>query len=177
MAHAGDRPNEPCRRFEQDLVLYHYGESTEKERYWLETHLKKCDSCRDFLADLRGILPLTAKTDDLPSGFWESYSKEMSQKLAVLEPKIPKILWWSTVRSLFQSWPVPAFTAALVLIMAITVTFSKGLWQTRERFPEEKALEIQPVTEDLDFLKSLDFLDSLDLLEAADTGKRRPGDA
>ncbi len=163
MAHAGNRP---CGGSEQDLVLYHYGECREPERHRLEAHLETCGSCRDFLADLRRLVPLTAKTDDPSNIFWESYSREMKQKLAVCEQKNS---WWNTVPFLFRTWLVPV-TAALVVVLAILVTLGKGLWEPQQTSPEHKAM-FEPVTEELDFFKSLDLLDSLDLLEAAGGGK------
>jgi hypothetical protein len=171
MAHAGDSPIGSCNKCQQDLLLHHYGEPTEMEPLVVETHLERCISCRDFRDDLRRLLPITAKTDDVPEVFWESYSREMRQKLAFFDGKRS---WWNSVVSPFRDWPVPAL-AALVAIAALTVTFGKGVWQPHPNSPESKViLEVQPVTEDLDFLKSLDFLDSLDLLEAVNTGKPKP---
>ncbi len=163
MADAG---NKSCGSSEQDLVLYHYGESKEPERHRMEAHLETCGSCRDFLADLRRLVPLTVKADDPPNVFWESFSREMRQKLAVCEQKVPG---WDAIPFFFRSWLVPA-TAALVVVLAILVTLTKGLWGPQQTSPEHKVM-LEPVTEELDFFKSLDLLDSLDLLEAAGPSK------
>ena len=172
MAHAEDSPKGSCREFEQDLVLYHYEESTGTEHHRLEAHLEGCASCRGFLEDLRRVTSLTVKTDEPAQVFWESYSREMRRKLAALEEES---LWWSTFFSFLRHWPVPALAVALVFILAVTLTFTKGLWHSQHQPAEEKALvEVQPIAENLDFFKALDFLDSLEFLEATDAVGSKP---
>lgn len=163
-----DQRNEPlrgaCEEFEQDLVLYYYGECAGDGRQKIEKHLEGCSSCRQFLADLRGLLPLTIKTDEPPQLFWESYSKEMKSRLATVGQKSR---WWEGIASLFRPWPVPALATALALILALTLTFGKRMWRTQDLPPEEEAvMEILPMAENLEFFKAMDLLDSLDLLEA-----------
>ncbi len=171
MALAGDSQSKPCKKFEKDFVLYHYGEPTETDLPRLEAHLGKCASCRGFMDDLHRFLSVTARADDPPQEFWESYSREMRRKLAAIKAKIS---WLDAIFSLFRKRPAAALAAAFALILALTLTFSKELGQPQRPLPEGKALlEIQPVTEDLDFLKALDFLDSLDLLETVDAGKNQ----
>ena len=154
-----------CKEFEQDLVLYYYGEGGGNEHRRVEKHLEGCSLCRRFLADLRKVLPLTMKPDEPPQVFWESYSKEMQRKLASVEQKGR---WWKELASLFRSWPVPALATALVLILALTLTFGKRMWRAQDLPPEEEAiLEILPMAENLEFFKTMDLLDAMDLLEAA----------
>lgn len=153
-----------CKEFEQDLVLYYYGECAGDGQKKIEKHLEGCPSCGQFLADLRGLLPLTIKTDEPPQLFWESYSKEMKSKLATVR----KSRWWEGIASLLRPWPVPALATALVLILALTLTFGKRMWRAQDLPPEEEAvLEILPMAENPEFFKAMDLLDSLDLLEAA----------
>ena len=62
----------------------------------------------------------------------------------------------------------------MVLILAVTLTLTRGTWHTRDLPPKEEALlEVLPIAENLEFYTSMDFLDSLDLLEdmgGADSG-------
>ena len=74
-----------CKDFEEDLVLYYYGDGSENERIRVEGHLQTCSSCREFLEDLRKLLPQMAKPSELPSEFWDNYYDEMVQKLAAHE--------------------------------------------------------------------------------------------
>ena len=60
-----------CKDFEEDLVLYYYGDGSEKERIRVQGHLQTCSSCREFLEDLRKLLPQMAKPSELPPTFWE----------------------------------------------------------------------------------------------------------
>lgn len=154
-----------CKEFEQELVLYYYGEHGGEERKKVEKHLEACASCRQFLEDLRRLLPLTVKPDEPSLPFWESYSREMRTKLASLGQKNR---WRSALVSLFRPWSVPALATAVVLILALTLTFGKRIWRPQD-FPVEEAglMEILPMAENVEFFKTMDLLDSLDLLEAA----------
>ncbi|OGP22163.1 MAG: hypothetical protein A2038_08270 [Deltaproteobacteria bacterium GWA2_57_13] len=102
---------------------------------------------------------------------WESIN-EKADKIsetngmtgAAVEAKIP---WWKGVFLSYRSWSVPALATALVLILALTLTFRKRLWMPTDLPPDEEApLEILPIAENLEFFKAMDLLDSLDLLEA-----------
>ena len=68
-----------CKDFEEDLVLYYYGDDSEAERSRVEGHLQSCASCHAFLDDLRKLLPQMVKPTDLPQSFWittiEKWSK------------------------------------------------------------------------------------------------------
>lgn len=154
-----------CKGFEEDLVLYYYGECGAAERSRIEKHLEDCGTCKQFLADFSRLLPLTIKPDEPPQPFWESYSKEMRTKLASVEQRSP---WWGALVSLFRPWPVLALATALVLILALTFTFGRRMWRSQDLPPEEEGMmEILPMAENLEFFKAMELLDSLDLLEAA----------
>ena len=58
-----------CRDFEEDLVLYYYGEGSEAERSRVESHVKACSRCSRFLDDLRKLLPQIARPEELPQSF------------------------------------------------------------------------------------------------------------
>lgn len=158
-----------CKEFEQDLVLYYYEECAGPERSRAEKHLQSCALCQQFLADLRRLLPLTIKQDEPPQVFWQSYSKEVRRKLATAEQKGR---WWSDLAALLRPWPVPALATALVLILALTLSFGKRVWRPQDLPPEEEGImEVLPMAENLEFFKAMDMLDSLELLEAgADLG-------
>lgn len=150
-----------CKDYEQDLVLYYYGECDERAR--IEAHLENCASCSRFLDELRELLPLTVKTDDPPQPFWDHYSREVRQKLVT---EGGKNAWWEGIVSFLRPWRVPVFATALVFILAVTLTLTRGTWRSRDIPPKEEAvLEVLPMAENLEFFKAMDFLDSLDLLE------------
>ena len=165
MVQRNDSLRGACKEFEEDLVLYYYGECAAAERSRVERHLEACRPCQQFLTDLSRLLPLTIKPDEPPQVFWESYSKEMERKLTAVEQKGR---WWKELASLFRPWPVPALATALVLILALTLTFGKRMWRAQDLPPEEEAvLEILPMAENLEFFKTMDLLDAMDILEAA----------
>lgn len=160
-----DSRREACKEFEQGLVLYYYGECAEAERGWVETHLEGCRSCRNFLEDVRKLLPLTVEPDEPPPAFWEEYSREVRRRLAAGEQKSH---WWKNLPSFFHPWPVPALATALVLLLALTLTFTKRAWRVSDFPPEEEALlEILPMAENMEFFEAMELLDAMDLLETA----------
>lgn len=164
-----------CKEIERDLVVYHYGECTEAERGRVESHIANCASCRRSLEDLRRLLPLTIETDEPPEAFWESYSRELSRKLATGESRS---VWWKEILSLLRPWPVPVFATAMILIMGIVLTFSRVSWRSSEPLPQEKEFgEVIFRADNLDFFKSLEFLDSLDLLEELEGTGHEGGEA
>jgi hypothetical protein len=161
-----DSPHSVCREFEQDLVLYYYGECGEAERNKVETHLRGCPSCGRFLEELRSLLSVTIKADEPPQAFWEGYSREIRRKLAAATQKVE---WWKALVPIFRPWPVPALATTLILALALTLSFTKGPWRSHQSTPqEEELLEVARAGENLEFFKSLDFLDSMDLLEAVE---------
>lgn len=173
MAQNENRAQGNCKNFEQDLVLYYYDECDKKDHIRVETHLEGCVSCRRFLKELRQLLPLTSKLDEPDEAFWDAYSREIHGKLAEVSEKPP---WWNKILTLFHPWPVPALATALILVVALTLTFTKGMWRSQGTPPEEMTLlEILPVAENLEFFEAMEILDALDLLE--DVGGAKNGSA
>jgi hypothetical protein len=155
-----------CGDYEQDLVLYYYGESTPSERERTETHLKSCVACQNFLADVRALLPLTIAIDEPPEVFWQSYSRELKQKL---EAAKPRSLWQRIFPFVPSPWRVPALATALTLLLAVGLTLTRDRPQRPDSPPAQEALlEVLPMAENLEFFTAMDILDSLELIE--DTG-------
>lgn len=161
---AGDKPaSKACRNLEEDLVLYYYGELGDSARRDCEAHLADCQSCRASLAEMRRLLPMTAEPDEPPPAFWDSYSREMRRKLDSIGEKGS---WWRSVAALFSAMPMPALAAGAIVLLALTVTLGKGLWQSSAPAPEDAAfMEDLPMAEQLDFFTNMELLDNLDLLE------------
>ena len=162
-----------CKDFEEDLVLYYYGDSSENERIRVQGHLQACLSCREFLEDLRKLLPQMAKPSELPPAFWDDYYNEMVHKLAAHEERGA---WWRNWFVPMRTWMVPAFGTAAVAALAIGLVISRGHWhypfnKTQEQSPQE----ILSDTNQLEFFKSMDMLETLSSLEAQDGTKIQPG--
>ncbi len=169
MAQNENRVQGDCTNFEPDLVLYYYGECDRKDHLRVETHLEGCGSCRRFLEELGQLLPLTSKLDQPDEAFWDAYSREIRGKLAEVREK-PS--WWNEILTLFHPWPVPALATALILVVALTLTFTKGMWRTQGTPPKELTLlEILPVAENLEFFETMEILDAMDLLEDVEGAK------
>lgn len=152
-----------CKEYEQDLILYYYGELGEGELNRTEAHLQACDSCRQTLEALGSLLPLTVKEDHPPQSFWDDYSRELRGKLDQVEEKEP---WWDRIVSFIRPWPVPAAAAAIVILLALTVTLNRALRGPEQAPPvNEEIFEIFRIADDVEFYRNLDLLDSMDMLE------------
>jgi hypothetical protein len=158
-------PSPACSDFEQDLVLYYYKESSADECLQIESHLQFCSGCRRFLQELASLLPLTLQDDEPLPPFWESYSRELRRKLGRAESK-PS--WWNRLSPFFSPWPVPATAAAVIIGLAVTLTLGTWRGKNEDLPPENEAvLEVLPIAENLELLRSMEFLDALDLLESS----------
>lgn len=162
MAAKQDLSRQACGRSEADLVLYHYQELGGADGNKMALHLEGCVACRLFLEELQRLLSQTIVADDPPAAFWQSYSKDIHDRLGASENAAG---WRETLLSLFRSWPVPVAATAAVFALAITLTLARGRWWPGETPPPELG-EMLSVTDNLEFLKSMDFFDSIDLLEA-----------
>ena len=157
-----------CKDYEEDLVLYFYGEGSAAERERVGRHVSGCAFCRRFVDDLRMLLPRMSERRELPQAFWDNYLSETVAKLAEQENKS----WW---RSLFfpaQSWWVPAFGTMAVALVAVGLVLGKGnLTLFADHSAASLPREVLADGEQLEFFRSLDMLESLDGLEPRDDDK------
>jgi hypothetical protein len=152
-----------CKPFEEDLVLYYYGELGGNERTAVESHLPVCQLCRLYLKELETILPLTVKPDAPPQSFWDDYSREMRGKIAEASERRS---WWQTLALFSSPWAIPASATALVALLALSLTFGKAFWTSKEVPRDDAAfMEILPMAENLEFFETMEVLDTMDLLE------------
>jgi putative zinc finger protein len=158
-----------CRSYEEDLVLYYYGEDAETDRNRVEIHIKSCSRCSRFLDDLHKLLPQMAQAKELPPSFWDRYYREMADKLTIQRERSA---WWRNAFTPMRFWAVPAFGTVAVAVLALALIFGKGGWnhpavRTQEKIPQE----IMADSKQLEFFNSMDMLESLPVLEALDGPK------
>ena len=152
-----------CDQFEQELILYYYGELGSTERGQVESHIARCEPCSRYLKEMTSLLPMTVAADEPPQAFWDDYSREMRHKLATARERRTR---WHDLVSLFQPWLVPVFATTAVVALALTLTLGKGLWRTTDAPQEDEAfIEALPMTENLEFFSDMEVLDTMDLLE------------
>jgi len=151
-----------CETYEEDLVLLHYGELSGAERQKLDSHLASCAGCASYLKELATLLPLTVKSDEPPQEFWQNYSRELRGKL---DDVAAKKAWWQNFPTIFRPGYVPAFATAAIVVLALTFTLSKTVWDTKSNPQDDEMAEALPVAENLDFFSAMDILDDLELLE------------
>ncbi|MGH7824405.1 MAG: anti-sigma factor family protein [Candidatus Binatia bacterium] len=158
-----------CRDYEEDLVLYFYGEGSVAERNRVETHLAGCSRCRCFSDDLHRLLPQMTQPKELPQGFWDNYHREVMHKLAEQEERGS---WWRNLFVPMRLWAVPAFGAAAVLVFGLTLTLDGIGWNPLSE-PKQMAIpqEILSDPNRVEFFKSMELVESLRVLEAMDSSK------
>lgn len=128
-----------CQRAQTKLMAYHDSELSAGAARRLEKHLESCEECRRLLEKLRladyhasqseGINPVVGVPDMPPphDRYWESFTARVLDRVeedaATRAPERKK-----TGRSwdLFMPWMVPAFSVALVVVVAAGVLFKIG---------------------------------------------------
>ncbi len=161
-----------CKKYEEDLVLYYYGESSTAESQGVERHLSECLACRRFVDDLRGLLPQLGKSQELPQTFWDSYYRETVAKLRQRETQNDS--WYNLFLPL-KTWLVPALGTAAVAVLALGLLFAKGaLPPFVDGSPAKLPESVVADANQLEFFRSLDMLESLRQLEEHDDAGNKP---
>lgn len=155
-----------CKEYEEDLVLYYYGESGDEERQRVAHHLSGCERCRLFVDDLTRVLPQMAKSPEMPQSFWDNYYRETVAKLAEQEERKN---WWRTWFTPTRTWMMPAFGTVAGLVLVVGLLFGQGnlssfLERPSRNIPEEVIAD----GNQLEFFRTMDMLESLDRLEPQD---------
>jgi len=57
----------PCRRYEESLILYSYQEIGRKKAVTLQKHLSQCGRCRGYLRDLEQVSRIIERHHESPS--------------------------------------------------------------------------------------------------------------
>lgn len=158
-----------CKGFEEDLVLYYYGEIADREKQRLEQHLGNCVGCGRFIEDLHQLLPQMALPEELPQSFWDDYYRET---VAKLRDQREQKSYWRNLFAPMRTWMIPAFGTAVIAALAFGVVLSKGNLNSLYNQPQERIpTEIVTDTEQLEFFRSLDMLEALSALEGLETSK------
>jgi predicted anti-sigma-YlaC factor YlaD len=160
-----------CKEFEEDLVLYYYGEVPEAERRHIDNHSQQCRRCRDFLADLAKLLPHTGPKE-FPPAFWHNYYNEVMEKL-----ELAQLPWWQRLTAPMQVWLLPAFGTVAMALLAVALIFGPGGWNLQSESPESVPQEILVDAVNVEFFKSMDLLESLTVLEKMEGSGRESGGA
>ena len=158
-----------CKGFEEDLVLYYYGEIGDHEKQRVEQHLGNCLGCGRFIDDLHRLLPQMALPEELPQSFWDDYYRETVAKLT---HRREQKIYWRNVFAPMRMWMIPAFGSAVIAALAFGVVLSKGNLSSLHNQPQDRIpTEIVTDTEQLEFFRSLDMLEALSALEGLESSK------
>lgn len=155
-----------CKEYEEDLVLFYYGENSDSERRRIARHLADCERCRLFVEDLGRLLPQMARAEEMPQSFWDSYYRETMAKLAEQEERRSR---WRSWLAPARTWMVPAFGTVAGMVLVVGLLFGQGnLGYFLDRGSRSIPEEIVADRNQLEFFRSLDMLEFLDTLEQQD---------
>ncbi len=152
----------PCQPFEENLVLFHYGDLSGAERDQLAAHVASCAGCAGYLNELATLLPLTVMTDAPPAEFWLNYKRELRHKIDAASERKSR---WRRWTGILQPRYLPAFATAALIVLALTFTLGKNHWSEKNDGADDELVETLPVAENLEFFSAMDILDDLDLLD------------
>lgn len=155
-----------CKEYEEDSVLYYYGDTGEEDRRRIAEHLSLCERCRLFVDDLSRLLPRMAEVPKLPQSFWDSYYRETVAKLEEQEERRNR---WRSCWAPLRGWMVPAFGTAAGMILVVGLLFGKGhLDSFLDPHARQIPREIIADSNQLEFFRTMDMLESLEKLEQQD---------
>jgi Putative zinc-finger len=161
-----------CKSFEEDLVLYYYGEVNDAEKRRIEHHLSVCQSCGRFVDDLRRLLPQMVKSEEFPQSFWDSYYRETLAKLANQQERKNS---WRNLLAPMKVWMLPAFGTVAVAVLAIGLVFTKGqLPSFMETSSDNIPQEVLADANQLEFFESMDMFEWLSKNKEQDEQKADP---
>ncbi|MBM4259887.1 MAG: zf-HC2 domain-containing protein [Deltaproteobacteria bacterium] len=158
-----------CANFEEDLVLYHYGETDAAARANVEAHLRACAGCCGSLEEMQRLMPLTIARDEPPPAFWMTYSRELRHKIDAVADQTSL---WNWLTAWLRPLPLTAFATGAVVLLAMTFTVGKKYWAKPQALLDDEVVAIMSSSQDLDLLKNLEILDALEVLEAMSPEKR-----
>ena len=123
-----------CRKFQDKIGLYYYGELSDREKQSLEEHASICKDCAAQIHDVKVILDIvsTKEIPDQSPEFWADYDATLKEKLSAknkLENRthnfIPGIFYGIKEYLLpdFQRSFHPAFSAIVVILLLGAAVF------------------------------------------------------
>ena len=141
-----------CRRFEDTLVLYYYGELGPKARAEVELHLGSCPACRAELSGLKETL------DAFPS--YQPARQEVKGAVEGVMKRLPR------QERRARRWLAPAF-AASVAAAAFAIAFAFNWFPSAASHKQPQQVVVAQA--DWDTLNNLDVLPDIEVIENMDT--------
>lgn len=114
-----------CKKIEKWVSINIDGELSEKKKKILETHLKKCSSCRSYAKNIQRINKETKSLEmpEVSSAYWEEFPSRIKTKISSLQPEgkggVPLFLRWK------WAWTAAALIFVIVIGLVLYVTLNK----------------------------------------------------
>lgn len=145
--------NRPCEGYEEDLILYHYGELEPEKASATAAHMESCAACRAYMDELDRLL--AAVPADMPGR--AATIRATGRVMAGIAPR--RFEWRRRL--------VPASIALAALVSAVLFTVFNPFVSDKPQTPEQMVMaQADPeVLENLDLLKDLNVIEELDTVQ------------
>jgi len=107
-----------CKKYREQIVLYLYGELTDREKAELEDHLKVCTDCAEDLAYTREVFQTLddAKVESVPEADWDKCWKAIHTDITEKQTKRKaKKLFY------FPGWVYAGASLILIFVLGIAI--------------------------------------------------------
>lgn len=126
-----------CKKYEEKLILYLYGELDEKERAEIENHINECPECsRDVAYTKKVFKALDKSEEEIPEANWEKCWRKIDAGV-YKKPSMKKSFF------LFPRWTYAA--AALLLVFVLGAIIARFLFFSGQQAPDEQALSASSI--------------------------------
>lgn len=136
-----------CKKYEEKIILYLYGELGEKDRADVESHIRQCPACAQDLAYTKKIFKaLDEAQAEMPEASWEKCWKEIDKGIAE-KPGKTKSLFFLPRWAYAAAGILTIFAAGIIIGRFWLVPGSKPSPQPATTTPVSAA-SYQPVLQD-----------------------------
>jgi len=119
-----------CKKYEEKIILYLYGELGEKERAEVENHINECPECsRDFAYTKKVFKALDKSKEEIPEANWDKCWRE-------IDTGAHKKLTPQKKFFFFPRWAYAA--AALLLVFVLGAIIGRFLFFPGQQVPDEQ---------------------------------------
>jgi hypothetical protein len=144
---------------DEDLLLDYYGEASPDDRASMRAHLERCDQCRAFERELRGVLALvdTEPVPEAPEGFEQDVWARLEPQIAARRssnvvsgfPGRPSAPREGGSRT-FWRFELPRWGLAAAAVALAAGSFALGrVWDRPSTRPEDPPVDARALSERL----------------------------
>lgn len=119
----------PCKKYETALAAKVFGDLHGAAERELEMHLDGCEPCRNFLAEMTGVLDKLGapQRPAMSEYFWESYWHRLTQRMEKTEQAAPDNMFVRWREWLHENWVAQPLLAPLARVAGVLTLLICGV--------------------------------------------------